>query len=145
PEFPRIFGDYELLSELGRGGMSVVYLAQQRHPARMVALKMILAGVHAGPERRTRFLAEADAIGRLQHPHIVQIYEVGECDGQLFLALERLDAGSLASRLDGKPQDPTASAALVEKLARGIHYAHECGIVHRDLKPPNILLSRERR
>jgi serine/threonine protein kinase len=140
--FPRQFGAYELLGELGRGGMSVVYLARQQRPARTVALKMILAGVHAGIERRTRFLAEADAIGRLQHPHIVEIYEVGEHDGQLYLALEWLDAGSLASHLAGQAQDPVASAVLLEKLARAIHYAHECGIVHRDLKPSNILLQK---
>jgi serine/threonine protein kinase/WD40 repeat protein len=139
-DFPRKFGGYELLGELGRGGMSVVYLARQQRPARTVALKMILAGVHAGVERRTRFLAEADAIGRLQHPHILEIYEVGEHDGQLYLALEWLDAGSLAGLVAGKAQDPTASAVLLEKVARAIHYAHECGIVHRDLKPSNILL-----
>jgi serine/threonine protein kinase/WD40 repeat protein len=120
--------------------MSVVYLARQRRPARMVALKLILQGVHASPERRARFLAEANAIGRLQHPHVVQIYEVGEWASQLFLALEWVNGGSLASRLTAEPQHPMATAALIEKVARGIHYAHECGIVHRDLKPSNILL-----
>jgi serine/threonine protein kinase/WD40 repeat protein len=138
--FPRPFGQYDLLRELGRGGMSVVYLARQRRPARVVALKLILQGVHASPERRARFLAEANAIGRLQHPYVVDIYEVGEFAGQLFLALEWLNGGSLASHLTGEPQHPVATAALIEKVARGIHYAHECGIVHRDLKPSNILL-----
>jgi tetratricopeptide (TPR) repeat protein/tRNA A-37 threonylcarbamoyl transferase component Bud32 len=139
--FPRPFGGYELLSELGRGGMSVVYLARQHRPARTVALKLILAGSHAGADRRARFLAEADAIGRLQHPRIVQIYEVGEHDGQLFLALEYVDGGSLAALLGGKPQDPAAAAGLAEKVARAVHYAHESGVVHRDLKPANILLA----
>jgi serine/threonine protein kinase len=139
---PRRFGSYELLEELGRGGMSVVYLATQERPARMVALKLILAGVHAGVERRTRFLAEADAIGRLQHPNIVQIYEVGEYEGQLFLSLEYIDGGNLAKLLNGKPQDPATSALLIEKLARTIQYAHENGVIHRDLKPSNILLQR---
>jgi tetratricopeptide (TPR) repeat protein len=140
--FPRPFGGYELVSELGRGGMGVVYLARQRWPARTVALKVILAGVHAGSERRARFLAEADVIGRLQHPHIVQIYEAGEHDGQLWLSLEYVAGGSLARCLSGRPQDPAASAALLQKLARAIHYAHESGVVHRDLKPANILLQR---
>jgi serine/threonine protein kinase len=139
-EFPRPFGAYELLGELGRGGMGVVFLARQRRPARIVALKLILAGAHASAERRARFLAEADATGRLQHPNIVQIYEAGEHDGQLFLALEYVDGGNLAGLLAGRPCDPVASAALVEKLARAVHYAHETGIVHRDLKPANILL-----
>jgi tetratricopeptide (TPR) repeat protein len=138
--FPRPFGDFELLGELGRGGMGVVYLARQRHPARTVALKLLLAGTHAGAERRARFLAEADAIGRLQHPHIVQIHEAGECDGQLYLALEYADGGSLARHLGGRPQDPAASAALVEQLARAVQYAHDSGVVHRDLKPGNVLL-----
>jgi eukaryotic-like serine/threonine-protein kinase len=138
--FPRFFGEYEVLGELGRGGMSVVYLARQKHPARTVALKLILAGAHAGAERRARLLAEADATGRLQHPNIVQIYEVGERDDQLFLSLEYVDGGSLARQLDGKPQDPAASAALVQKMARAVQYAHERGVIHRDLKPANILL-----
>jgi eukaryotic-like serine/threonine-protein kinase len=138
--FPRPFGEYELLGELGRGGMSVVYLAKQKHPARTVALKLILAGAHASADRRARFLAEADAIGRLQHPHIVQIHEVGQRDDQLFLSLEYVDGGSLARQLGGQPQDPAAAAAVVEKLARAVQYAHDSGVVHRDLKPSNILL-----
>jgi WD40 repeat protein/tRNA A-37 threonylcarbamoyl transferase component Bud32 len=141
--FPRWFGDYELLGELGQGGMSVVYLARQRHPARVVALKLILPGRHTDAERRARFLAEADAIGRLQHPNIVQIYQAGEHEGQLFLALEWLDGGSLAQRLDGNPQDPAVAAALVERLAQAVQYAHDHGIIHRDLKPANILFRTE--
>ncbi len=132
---------YTILEELGRGGMSVVYKARQSQPDRLVALKMILAGGHAGPERRTRFLAEADAIARLQHPGIVQVHEVGENDGLPFLILEYLAGGSLAERTHGQPQPPRQAAELVETLARAIHHAHQQGIVHRDLKPSNILLT----
>jgi WD40 repeat protein/Tfp pilus assembly protein PilF/tRNA A-37 threonylcarbamoyl transferase component Bud32 len=139
--FPRWFGDFELLGALGAGGMSVVYLARQRRPDRIVALKMILAGRQADAERRARFLAEADAIGRLQHPNIIQIYQAGEHDGQLFLALEWLDGGNLEQLLDGHPQDPAVAAALVEQLAQAVQHAHGHGIIHRDLKPANVLLT----
>jgi WD40 repeat protein/tRNA A-37 threonylcarbamoyl transferase component Bud32 len=136
----RIAG-YEILGELARGGMSVVYKARQAHPDRLVALKMILVGGHADAERRARFLAEADAIARLQHPHIIQIYEAGEHDGLPFLALEYVEGGSLAGQLTGAPQPPPVVAALLEAVARAVHYAHERGVVHRDLKPANILLA----
>jgi WD40 repeat protein len=121
--------------------MSVVYQARQHHPGRVVALKVLLAGGHAGAERRARFLAEADAIARLQHPHIVQIFEVGEHDGLPFLALEYVEGGSLAQRLGGAPLPPRPAAALLEPLARAVQHAHDRGIVHRDLKPANILLA----
>jgi WD40 repeat protein/tRNA A-37 threonylcarbamoyl transferase component Bud32 len=140
PPLPKVAG-YEIQNELARGGMSVVYQARQAHPNRVVALKVILAGAHAQPERRARFLAEANAIARLQHPHIVQIYEAGEHEGLPFLALEYVAGGNLAERLNGAPQPPAAAAALVETLARAVHFAHERGVVHRDLKPANVLLS----
>src|SRR5262249_23717697 len=108
-----------------------------------VALKMILAGWHAGPQRRARFLAEADAIARLRHPHIVQIYEVGEHEGLPFLALEHVSGGSLDQKLGGKPAPARQAAALVETLARAVHYAEEHGVVHRDLKPANMLLDED--
>ena len=140
---PRWVADYRLLEELGRGGMSVVYKAQQAHPERVVALKMILAGSHTEPSRRARFLAEADAIARLQHPRIVQIYESGEHDGLPFLALEFMEGGSLARRLGGRPQPPREAAGLLEALAMAVDYAHSQGVVHRDLKPANVLLTRD--
>ncbi|HZT81907.1 MAG TPA: protein kinase, partial [Gemmataceae bacterium] len=132
---------YEILGELGRGGMGVVYQARQLGLDRVVALKMILAGAHAGREERARFRAEAEAVARLQHPNIVQVFEVGEQDGRPFLALEYVAGGSLAQQLTGAPLPARAAAGLVETLARAMHYAHERGIVHRDLKPANVLLA----
>jgi WD40 repeat protein/tetratricopeptide (TPR) repeat protein len=138
---PGTFGGYEFLGEIARGGMGVVYRARQSRPARLVALKLILAGAHADADRRARFLAEADAIARLQHPHIVQVYEVGESDGLPFLALEYVEGGSLSQRLGGAPLAPRSAAALLLPLARAVHFAHQHGIVHRDLKPANVLLA----
>jgi len=138
-ELPTVAG-YEIIEELGRGGMGVVYRARQVGLNRIVALKMVLAGVHAGPKSLGRFRSEAEAVAKLQHPNIVQIYEVGEQDGRPFFSLEYVDGGSLARRLAGTPQSPQAAAALTETLARAIHYAHQRGIIHRDLKPANILV-----
>ncbi len=131
---------YEILALLGRGGMGVVYKARQVSLRRVVALKMILAGAHAGPEQLARFRSEAEAVARLQHPNIVQIHEVGEQDGRPYFALEYVEGGSLAQRLTGIPFPAAPAAALVETLARAMHYAHQHGIIHRDLKPANILL-----
>jgi serine/threonine-protein kinase len=136
---PAVAG-YEILSELGRGGMGVVYKARHLALNRLVALKMILAGAHAGPEQRRRFKAEAEAVARLKHPNVVQIYEVGEHQGLPFLALEFVDGGSLDRRLNGNPLLPQKAAVLLETLAQAVHAAHEAGIVHRDLKPGNVLL-----
>jgi tetratricopeptide (TPR) repeat protein/tRNA A-37 threonylcarbamoyl transferase component Bud32 len=132
---------YELLGVLGRGGMGVVYKARQLSLNRIVALKMILTGAHAGPEELARFRSEAEAVAALQHPNIVQIFEVGEHDGLPYLALEYVDGGSLAQQARGLPQAPAAAAKLVETLARAVHHAHQCGVIHRDLKPGNVLLS----
>ena len=133
---------YELLGEIGRGGMGVVYRARHLGLDRIVALKMVLAGLHASDEQLARFLAEAEIVAQLHHANIVQIHEIGRHDGQPFLALEYIDGGSLAEVAAGKPQDPTLSAQLVELLARAVSHAHQRGIVHRDLKPSNILLQR---
>jgi serine/threonine-protein kinase len=121
--------------------MGVVYLARQRQLNRPVALKMILAGEHAGGEQLERFLAEAEAVAHLQHPHIVQIFECGRQGELPFLSLELVEGGSLADRVKDAPLAPVQAAVLVEQLARGMAYAHGRGIVHRDLKPENVLLT----
>jgi tRNA A-37 threonylcarbamoyl transferase component Bud32 len=131
---------YEILAELGRGGMGVVYKARQVRLDRPCALKMILGGAHSRPEAAARFLAEAQAIARLQHPHIVQIRHIGEADGLPFFELEYIEGGSLDRRLDGTPWAARRAAGLVELLAGAVAEAHRLGIVHRDLKPGNILL-----
>ena len=134
---------YEILEELGRGGMGVVYKARHLKLNRVVALKMVLAGGYAGSEERIRFLAEAEAVAALQHPNIVQVFEVGRHDGLPYISLEYVSGGSLNERLrDGLPR-PREAASLVEQLARGMAAAHAKGIVHRDLKPANILLRKK--
>ena len=136
---PSISG-YEILGELGRGGMGVVYRARQVALNRSVALKMVLADAHAGPAALHRFRAEAQAVARLQHPNIVQVYEVGEHGGRPYFSLELVEGCTLADRLAGTPLPAHAAAELTERLARAIHAAHERGVIHRDLKPANILL-----
>jgi tRNA A-37 threonylcarbamoyl transferase component Bud32 len=132
---------YEILSQLGKGGMGVVYKARHQQLKRVVALKMILHGEHASKQEHRRFLAEAEAVARLQHPHVVQIFDVGECAGLPYFALEYCDGGSLADNLDGTPWEVKRAARLVETLARAIHTAHTAGLVHRDLKPANVLMA----
>ena len=136
---------FEILEELGRGGMGVVYKARQINLNRLVALKMVLAGVHAGPVALARFHKEARAVASLQHADIVRIHDVGQADGLPYLCLEFIDGGSLADQIDGRPQDITQAAWTIRILARAIHAAHLQGIVHRDLKPANILLTADGR
>jgi tetratricopeptide (TPR) repeat protein/tRNA A-37 threonylcarbamoyl transferase component Bud32 len=139
--------DYEIVGELGRGAMGVVYKARQVKLQRLVALKTILAGAYAGDDQLRRFRTEAESVARLHHPNIVHIYEVGEWragEGSLampFLSLELCEGGSLAAKLDGTPLPPHEAAHLVETLARAMQAAHEVNIVHRDLKPLNLLLA----
>jgi tRNA A-37 threonylcarbamoyl transferase component Bud32 len=128
---------YEVLGELGRGGMGVVYKARHIKLNRIVALKMVSAGGDLA-----RFAVEAQAIAKLQHPNIVQIYEIGERNGAPFFSLEYLEGGTLQKKLED-PQTPMQAAALMETLARAVHFAHEHGIVHRDLKPANVLFARD--
>lgn len=132
---------YLLLDKLGNGAMGVVYLARHLQLQRLVALKMILPGREFTPGALERFLAEASAVARFQHPNLVQIYDIGERDGLPYFSLEYVDGGSLARKLAGAPQPPLEAAALLETLALAVNYAHEKGIVHRDLKPSNILLT----
>jgi WD40 repeat protein len=132
---------YEIEGVLGRGGMGVVYNARHLALKRTVALKMVLAGGHAGPGELARFRIEAEAAARLQHPNIVQIHEVGEVDGHPYCALEFVEGGSLASKLQGQPLQAREAVKLVESLARAMQLAHSRNVVHRDLKPANILLT----
>jgi eukaryotic-like serine/threonine-protein kinase len=137
----RLIGGYEIIQELGRGAMGVVYKARQLALNRVVALKMVLTGHLAGTKVLMRFQLEAEAVARLQHPNIVQIYEVGEQDGCPFFALEFVDGGTLSDRIEGTPLAPREAAWVVQQLAQAMDYAHRCGVVHRDLKPANILLA----
>ncbi len=137
----RRLGNYELIEEIGRGGMGVVYKARQIGVRRVVALKLILAGAHAGRERYERFEAEAETVGRLAHPNIVQIHEVGTEQGRPFLSLEFVEGGSLDRKLAGAPLSAREAATLLNTLAAAMRHAHERGVIHRDLKPANILLT----
>ena len=132
---------YELLGELGRGGMGVVYRARQVGLNRIVALKMVLHADHAGESVRVRFRAEAEAVARLRHPNVVQIYDVGEIDSRPFFSMEYVEGGSLAEEVRGKTLPPREAAELVRTLALAVEAAHRAGIVHRDLKPANVLMT----
>ena len=136
--WPNITG-YEVLAELGRGGMGVVYKARHLGLNRVVALKMILTGCQTGPAHLARFRAEAEAVARVQHSNIVQVYDVGEQDGRPYISLEFVNGGTLAQKVNGTPQPARAAAKLIYALSQAIHAAHQQGIIHRDLKPANIL------
>jgi len=139
---PRISG-YRIERVLGSGGMGIVYLAVDLALDRKVALKVLRHGVHDGLEQRGRFEREAAAAAKCQHPNLVQIFEVGECHGEFYLALEYVEGGTLAKAMAGLPQPPRLAAGLVEKLARAIEHVHSRGVIHRDLKPANVLITPE--
>jgi len=139
-ELPAVPG-YEIIEEIGRGGMGVVYRARQLGLARTVALKMVLTGRRTGPQHLARFRAEAAALARLQHPNIVQIFDVGDAAGRPYFVFEFVAGGSLTQHLQGKPQPVRPAAQLALTLARAVHAAHANGVIHRDLKPANILLA----
>lgn len=141
PQGARTFGEYELLEELGRGGMGVVYRAWQPALQRSVALKMLLAGPFASPEFARRFRREAQTAARLRHPGIAAIHDAGECDGQAFYTMELIEGRTLADVVRERLPVPREAAALLEKTARAVAHAHALGVLHRDLKPSNILIS----
>jgi serine/threonine protein kinase/tetratricopeptide (TPR) repeat protein len=137
---PRRFGDYELLEEIARGGMGVVYKARHLKLDRSVALKMILTGDFASPEAVERFLREARAAAALEHPSIVPIYETGEAEGRPYFTMPLVQGGSLQQRLAAGPLPPAQAARLAQQVTEAVQYAHDRGLIHRDLKPHNILL-----
>jgi serine/threonine-protein kinase len=138
-------GDYEILSEIGRGGMGVVFRARQISLDRIVALKMILAGELASPADVARFRAEAEAAARLQHPNITPVFEVGEHRGQPYFSMQLVEGTTLARRIAEGPLSAREAAALLLPICRAIAEAHRCGVLHRDLKPSNILIDRDGR
>ncbi len=139
-DMPRDFASYELLGEIGRGGMGVVFKARQRGLERLVAIKMILSSHLASAEHIRRFLDEARAAAQLRHPNIVHIHEVGQCRGQHYFTMDYIEGKSLAHRVVQGPLEAHGAAAIMEKVARAVDHLHQHGIVHRDLKPLNILL-----
>jgi serine/threonine-protein kinase len=139
---PQGFGDYELIEELGRGGMGVVWKAWQTSLRRTVALKMILRGDRASAEDMARFQIEASAAGHLHHPNIVSVYDAGVQDGQAYFSMHFVEGQTLARLMDGGPLRPRDAASYLAPVSRAVHYAHERGILHRDLKPSNVLIDR---
>ncbi len=137
---PCRFGDYELCEELGRGGMGVVYKARQLSLRRTVAVKMIHGRFAAEPSAVQRFRAEAEAAAKLQHANIVQVYEVGQYEGQPFFSMQYVEGQSLSQLLKQVSLSPKRAARYVEQISRAVAHAHEHGVLHRDLKPSNVLI-----
>ena len=144
-ELPRVFGNFELLEEIARGGMGIVYKARQMKPGRTVALKMILAGQLASDADVERFYAEAQSVATLDHANIVPVFEVGNCDGHHYFSMGYVEGESLSERLARGPLMAREAATIIRDVAGAVHYAHQRGIVHRDLKPANILIDQDGR
>ena len=140
-EVPKSIGGYTIHGVLGRGGTGVVYKALDVELKRTVALKMLWAGPDASEDELVRFRGEAEMVAQLQHPNIVQIYDIGQHEGHPYLALEFVEGGSLDAAIRGQPQSPRRAAEIVEILARAMHAAHDQNIIHRDLKPANVLVT----
>src|SRR5262249_36873573 len=136
----RYFGDYELIEEIARGGMGVVFKARQRNLDRVVALKLMLSGQFASREAVARFRTESLTAAKLRHPNIVPVYDVGEANGQPFITMEFVAGRTLADLVRDQPLPARRAAEYVRAIADAVHYAHEQGILHRDLKPSNLLL-----
>jgi serine/threonine-protein kinase len=137
---PRVIGDYELIEEVARGGMGVVYKARQKSLGRIVAVKLILSGSYASEETIRRFRTEAETAAKLQHPNIVAIHDVGEHEGQPYFSMDYVEGENLEALARHRPMEPRCAASYVRSIASAIHYAHRQGILHRDLKPTNILV-----
>jgi tRNA A-37 threonylcarbamoyl transferase component Bud32 len=142
---PRVVGDYQLLEEIGRGGMGVVYKARQLSLGRITALKMLTQGELASDVERSRFQSEAESVARLDHPAIVPVYEIGQHEGHPFFSMKLIEGRTLAVHLADGPIPPREAARILAEVARGIHAAHQQGVLHRDLKPSNILLDHQMR
>lgn len=140
PQTTKIFGDYEILETIAKGGMGVVYKARQRKLNRIVALKMILAGQFADQDDIERFYVEAEAAAQLRHPNIVGIFEVGECEGQHYFSMEYIEGQSLGDLVREHPLEPRDAATFVKTISEAMFYAHQKGVLHRDLKPSNVLV-----
>jgi serine/threonine-protein kinase len=144
-QLPLRFGDFELLEDIGRGGMGIVFRARQISLNRESAVKMILRGPLASPSERERFRAEAESAARLDHPGIVPVYEVGEVDGRPYFSMKYIEGETLSDRLSRGPMPARQAAELLAEVSRAIQYAHACGVLHRDLKPSNVLIDQDGR
>ena len=138
---PRFLGEYELLEEIARGGMGIVYRARQDKLNRLVAVKLIKSGSLADSNELLRFRREAEAMAELEHPHIIPIYEIGQEDDQPYFSMKLIPGGNLGRHIPRLKDDPRTVAAVMAKVARAVHYAHQRTILHRDIKPSNILLA----